>query len=99
MLNTEKIRNKYHQIWITVNGEKCETKFDSRLKVEKQTILHSNRPGPTTSLATSVCLPGSPLSVAQAMVIFFFYRLLTLTRGPDTIFSELELASLKYYTP
>jgi hypothetical protein len=29
----------------------------------------------------------------------FLYRLLTLTRGPDTIFSELKLASLKYYTP
>jgi hypothetical protein len=29
----------------------------------------------------------------------FLYRLVTLTRGPDTIFSELKLASLKYYTP
>jgi hypothetical protein len=29
----------------------------------------------------------------------FLYRLLTLTCGPDTIFSELKLASLKYYTP
>jgi hypothetical protein len=29
----------------------------------------------------------------------FLYRLLTLMRGPDIIFSELKLASLKYYTP
>jgi hypothetical protein len=50
-------------------------------------------------LLTMVSLPGSPLSVRQATVIFFLYRLLTLTRGPDTIFSELKLASLKYYTP
>jgi hypothetical protein len=28
----------------------------------------------------------------------FLYRLLTLTRGPDTNFSELKLDSLKYYT-
>jgi hypothetical protein len=49
-------------------------------------------------LVTMVSLPASPLSVGQATVIFF-YRLLTLTRGSDTIFSELKLASLKYYTP
>jgi hypothetical protein len=49
-------------------------------------------------LATMVSLLASPLSVGQATVIFF-YRLLTLTRGSDTIFSELKLASLKYYTP
>jgi hypothetical protein len=48
-------------------------------------------------LAMMVSLPASPLSVGQATVIFL-YRLLTLTRGPDTIFSELKLASLKYYT-
>jgi hypothetical protein len=29
----------------------------------------------------------------------FLYKLLTLMRRPDTIFSELKLASLKYYTP
>jgi hypothetical protein len=29
----------------------------------------------------------------------FLYRLLALTHGPNTIFSELKLASLKYYTP
>jgi hypothetical protein len=50
-------------------------------------------------LATMVSLPASPLSVEQATVILFLYRLLTLTRGPDIIFSELKLASLKYYTP
>jgi hypothetical protein len=49
-------------------------------------------------LVTMVSLPGSPLSVRHATIIFL-YRLLTLTRGPDTIFSELKLASLKYYTP
>jgi hypothetical protein len=45
--------------------------------------------------ATRVSLPASPLSVGQATVIFL-YRLLTPTRGPNTIFSELKLASLKY---
>jgi hypothetical protein len=44
--------------------------------------------------ATMVSLPGSPLSVGQATVIIFLYRLLTLMRGPDTIFSELKLDSL-----
>jgi hypothetical protein len=87
MLNFEKFKNKYHQIWITVDGEKRDTKFDCRLNVEKQMVLHSNRPGPAPLLATMVSLPGSPLSVEQATVIFFLYRLLTLTRGPDTIFS------------
>jgi hypothetical protein len=37
-----------------VDGQKRDTKFDSRLKGEKQTVIHSNRPGPTPSLATSV---------------------------------------------
>jgi hypothetical protein len=50
-------------------------------------------------LATMVSLPGSPLSGGQATVIFFLHRLLTLTLGPDTIFSKLKLSSLKYYTP
>jgi hypothetical protein len=101
MLILEKFRNKYHQIWIMVDGEKRDTKFDCRLKGEKQAVLHLNRPGPTPSLATIISLLGSPLSVGQATVTFFLYRLLTLTltRGPDTIFSELKLASLKYYTP
>jgi uncharacterized OsmC-like protein len=44
MLILEKFKNKYHQIWITVDEEKRDTKFDCRLKVEKQTVLHSNRP-------------------------------------------------------
>jgi hypothetical protein len=72
MLNFEKLKNKYHQIWITVDGEKRDTKFDCRLNVEKQTVLHSNRPGLAPSLATMVSLPGSPLSVEQATVIFFY---------------------------
>jgi hypothetical protein len=71
MLILEKFRNKYNQIWITVDGEKRNTKFDCRLKGEKQIVLHSNRPGPTPSLVTMVSLLGSPLSVRQAMVIFF----------------------------
>jgi hypothetical protein len=41
MLVLEKIRNKYHQIWITVDGAKRDTKFIFRLKGEKQTILHT----------------------------------------------------------
>jgi hypothetical protein len=57
MLILEKFRNKYHQIWIMVDGEKRGTKFDCRLKGEKQTVLHSNRPGPAPSLATMVSLP------------------------------------------
>jgi hypothetical protein len=44
MLILEKFRNNYHQIWITVDGEKCDTKFECRLKGENQTVLHSNRP-------------------------------------------------------
>jgi hypothetical protein len=52
MFILEKFRNKYHQIWIMVDREIRDTKFDYRLKVEKQTVLHSNRPGPTPSLAT-----------------------------------------------
>jgi hypothetical protein len=68
MLILEKFRNKYHQIWIMVDGEKRDGKFDCRLKGEKQTILHSNRPGPAPSLATMVSLPGSPLSVGQSTV-------------------------------
>jgi hypothetical protein len=56
-LNLAKFRNKYHQIWITVDGEKHDTKSDFRLKGEKQTVLHSNRPGPAPSLATMVSLP------------------------------------------
>jgi hypothetical protein len=72
MLILEKFRNKYHQICITVDGEKCDTKFDRRLKGVKQTVLHSNRPGPAPSLATMVSLHGSPFSVGQATVIFFY---------------------------
>jgi hypothetical protein len=55
MLILEKFRNNYHQIWITIDGEKRDTKFDSRLKGEKQSVIHSNRPGPGPSLATGVC--------------------------------------------
>jgi hypothetical protein len=46
MLILEKFRNKFHRIWITIDGEKRDTKFDCRLKGEKQIVLHSNRPGP-----------------------------------------------------
>jgi hypothetical protein len=55
MLILDKFRNKYHQISITVDREKRDTKFGCRLKGEKQTVLHSNRPGPAPSLATGVC--------------------------------------------
>jgi hypothetical protein len=51
----EKFKKKYHQIWITVDGEIRDTKFDCRLKGGKQTILHSNRPGPAPSLVTGGC--------------------------------------------
>jgi hypothetical protein len=54
MLILEKFRNKYHQIWIMVEGQKRDIKFDCILKGEKQTGLHSNRPGPAPSLAMSV---------------------------------------------
>jgi hypothetical protein len=96
MLILEKFRNKYHQIWIMVDGEKSDTKFDCRLKGEKQTVLYSNRPGPAPSLATMVSLPGSR---SGKLRLSFLYRLLMLTRGSDTFFSELKFASLKYYTP
>jgi hypothetical protein len=72
MLILEKFINKYHQIWITVDGEKRDTKFDCRLKGGKQTVLHSNRPDLAPSLATMVSLPRSPLLVEQATVIFFY---------------------------
>jgi hypothetical protein len=72
MLILEKFRNKYHQIWITVDGEKHDTNFDCRLKGEKQIVLYSNRPGPAPSLVTMVSLPGWPLSVGQATIIFFY---------------------------
>jgi hypothetical protein len=42
MLILEKFRNKYHKIWITVDGDERDTKFDCLLKGEKQTVLHSN---------------------------------------------------------
>jgi hypothetical protein len=32
MLILEKLRNKYHQIWITIDGEIRDTKFDCILK-------------------------------------------------------------------
>jgi hypothetical protein len=35
MLILEKFRNKYHQLWITIDEEKCDTKFDCSLKGEK----------------------------------------------------------------
>jgi hypothetical protein len=72
MLILGKFRNKYHRIWIMVDGEKRDTKFVCRLKGEKQTILHTNRPGPAPSLVTMVSLPGSTLSVEQATIIFFY---------------------------
>jgi hypothetical protein len=55
MLILEKFINKYHQIWITVDGEKRDTKSVCRLKGEKQTVLQSNEPGPAPSSVTSVC--------------------------------------------
>jgi uncharacterized OsmC-like protein len=55
MLILEKFRNKYHQIWITVDGEKRDTKFDCILKGEKKIVLHSNRHGPAPSLVMGVC--------------------------------------------
>jgi hypothetical protein len=42
MLILEKFRNKYHQIWITVDKEIRDTKFYCGLKGEKQIVLHSN---------------------------------------------------------
>jgi hypothetical protein len=72
MLILEKFRNKYHQIWITVDGEKRDTKFDCRLKGEKQIVLHSNKPSPAPLLVMMVSLPGSPLSVGQATIVFFY---------------------------
>jgi hypothetical protein len=55
MLILEKFRNKYHQIWITIDGEISDTKFDCKLTGEKQIVLHSKRPGPVPSLATGGC--------------------------------------------
>jgi hypothetical protein len=52
MLILENFRNIYHKICITADGEIHDTKFDCKLKGEKQTVIHSNRPGPAPSLAT-----------------------------------------------
>jgi hypothetical protein len=55
MLVLEKFRNRYHQIWIMDDGEIRDTEFDCRLKGEKQTAVHSNRPGPAPSLTMGGC--------------------------------------------
>jgi hypothetical protein len=55
MLILEKFINKYHQVWITDVREIGDTKFDCRLKGEKQIVLHSNRSGPAPSFATRGC--------------------------------------------
>jgi hypothetical protein len=81
-----KFRNKYHQIWIMVDGAKRDTKFDCRLKGEKQTVLHSNRPSPAPSLATMVSLPGLPLSVRQATIIFSYIGIWRWRVGPTLFF-------------
>jgi hypothetical protein len=164
MLILEKFRNKYHQIWITVDGEIRDTKFDCRLKGEKQATLRSYRPSPAPSLTTwlLIIVPNAHLNLfnkcpAQPSTFYsllplapssapsqprllhsaradaysfrqghfrqwrtcwrrvlvyphrlcwsgrqrlsFLYWLLTQTRKPDTIFSELKLASLKYQSP
>jgi hypothetical protein len=55
MLILEKFRNKYYQIWITVDGKIHDTKFDCRLKGENQTVLHSNRPSHAPLLVMGGC--------------------------------------------
>jgi hypothetical protein len=55
MLISEKIRNKYHKIWITDDREIRDAKFDCRLKGEKQTVLHLNRSGTAPSLGLRGC--------------------------------------------
>jgi hypothetical protein len=70
---------------------KRDTKFDCRLKGEKQTVLNSNRPGPTPSLATMVSLPGSPLSVRQTTVIFFYICFWRWCVGPTLFFLNWNL--------
>jgi hypothetical protein len=39
MLVLKKFRNKYYQIWITVDGEKRDTKFDCRLKGKSKLLF------------------------------------------------------------
>jgi hypothetical protein len=70
---------------------KHDTKFDCRLKGEKQTVLHSNRPGPAHSLETMVSLPGSPLSVGQATVIFFYIGFWCWRMDPTLFFLNWNL--------
>jgi hypothetical protein len=55
MLILEKYRNKYNQIWITIDREIRDTKFDCRLKGERQIVFHSNKPGPAPSSTTCGC--------------------------------------------
>jgi hypothetical protein len=98
MLIIEKFRNKYHQIWITVDEEKCDTKFDCKLNGEKQTVLHRTDLAPPLHWRRWLVYLDR-LCRSSRLRLSFLYRLLTLTRGPDTIFSQLKLTSLKYYTP
>jgi hypothetical protein len=70
---------------------KRDTKFDCRLKGEKQTVLHLNRPGPVPSLATMVSLPASPLWVGQATVIFFYIGFWRWRVGPTLFFLNWNL--------
>jgi hypothetical protein len=67
-LTLEKFKNKYHQIWITVDGEIRDTKFDCRLKGEKKIVLHSNNPSPAPSLVTGGCQSSYHLCIRTFLI-------------------------------
>jgi hypothetical protein len=94
MLILEKFRNKYHQIWITVDGEKRDTKFDYRLKGESKLFFIRTDLAPPLHWRRWLVYPDR-LCGRAGYDYLFLYRLLTLTHEPDTIFSELKLAFLK----
>jgi hypothetical protein len=71
MLILEKFKNKYHQIWITVDGEKRDIKFDCRLKGEKQTVLHWNKPGPAPSWRRWLVYPDRLCRSGRLRLSFF----------------------------
>jgi hypothetical protein len=109
----ELYKKKCHK-WIDVDFRKIQKQISSNLdyswrrKTWYKIWLQINRENKLLFIRTD---PAPPLHWRGWLVypdrlcrsgrlrLSFLYRLLTLTRGPDTIFSELKLASLKYYTP
>jgi hypothetical protein len=72
MLIFKKFRKNIIKFGLRLIEKNVIQKFDCRLKGEKQIVIHSNRPSPAPSLAIMVSLLGSPLSIEQVAIIFFY---------------------------